>query len=112
MQQQMDQVNSIIGELVASEVERLCLLRSSRSVRKIMRQLEQRQAQEGKYESMMQGVKGRREDLQRQSIALKPKLRALVSHTQRVKGAIEKAISRQYENRPVHVIGQINTVLL
>jgi hypothetical protein len=112
IRQQMDQVNLIISEMVCKEVGRLDLLRSPRSLQKMMRQLEQKQAQEGKYESMMRGVKARREDLQRQSIALKPKLKALVAHTQRVKRAIENAISSQYENRPVHVIGQINTVLV
>ena len=43
---------------------------------------------------------------------MKPKLKALVDHTKKVKSTVESVLSKQYDNRPVNVIGQINTVLL
>jgi len=44
-------------------------------------------------------------------LGLKPKLGALMAHTREVKEAVESHLSKQYDNRPVHVIGAINTVL-
>ena len=112
IQQQKEQVDQVISELTSSFVEKLDLLRSVRSLQKIIRQLEQKQSQEGKYQSMIQGLHGRREDLQRQIMQMKPKLKALVDHTKKVKSTVESVLSKQYDNRPVNVIGQINTVLL
>ncbi len=49
--------------------------------------------------------------LQRQALGLKPKLGALVAHTKAVKESVESHLSKQYDNRPVNVIGAVNTVL-
>ncbi len=57
-------VDGVAGKLASREVEKLDQLRSSRSLQKIVRQLEHKQSQEGKYGQMIQGLHARREDLQ------------------------------------------------
>ncbi|QDZ23284.1 DUF773 domain-containing protein [Chloropicon primus] len=107
----LSSVGSIAGQLTCQEVERLDSLRNSRTREKIMRTLKQKQSQEGKYLEMIRAVEKRREGLQRESLGLRPKLKALVDHTKLLKRSVEQAISKQYDNRPVNVIGKINETL-
>ena len=104
-------VDSAIAKLTSGELERLESLRSARTRDKIMRDLQQKHGQEAKYREMIAAAGRRREVLQRESLGLRPQLRELVDKTKQLKQSVEGAISRLYDNRPVHIIGKINKAL-
>ena len=104
-------VDSAIAKLTSGELARLESLRSARTRDKIMRDLQQKHGQEAKYREMIAAAGRRREVLQRESLGLRPQLRELVDKTKQLKQSVEGAISRLYDNRPVHIIGKINKAL-
>ena len=107
----VERVEGVVALLTGEDVEQMDALRSAVKLGKVVRVLKQRAAQEAKYRDMVAGLEGRRRETRREMAEVSPKLEAMLTFSRKVKRDLEAVLSKQYNGRPVNVIGAINTVL-
>ena len=107
----LDWVTGVIDALGCKRTTLLLMLGRSRFMDRTVRGLEHARAQEGKYRDLLGQLEDKRREAQANIVASAAKLDFLLKRLRALKADAEGQISALYKNRPVNVLGKVNTVL-
>lgn len=104
-------VNQMLSSLTNVKMQNLQLVRSSpRFVDRLVESLEQKQSLTNKMLQSAEAVALRRDQTYEEQMLLEPKVEIVVTRTRELQKQIEKDISKRYKNRPVNIMGGVNTL--
>lgn len=105
------QVKDIIGQLTSVQIQHLMLIRDSpRYVERLKDTLRSTLTLADKMVFYEKETVSRRHDAEAEESELAPKVEVLVKRTKEMKKQMEEEISQRYKNRPVNIMGEINTI--
>lgn len=111
VQAMLGPVAEVKGQLTSTQIQHLMLIRDSpRYVDRLKDSLKQMLVLADKTEFYSQDVNVRRQEANQEQMELAQKLSALEIRTKTMKKQMEAEISKKYKNRPVNIIGEINTI--
>ncbi|CAH1774392.1 unnamed protein product [Owenia fusiformis] len=104
-------VCGILGRLTTHRIEQLYLIKSSpRYVDRLTETLKKTLGQADKMVALQRLMISKREELIEEQATTEPKLDLIISKTKQLKKQIEGDVSKKYKNRPVNLMGEINTI--
>ncbi|XP_071507330.1 CDK5 regulatory subunit-associated protein 3-like [Diadema antillarum] len=107
----LELVDTIHGRLTDTKMQHLFLLKGSpKYVDRLTDSLKQKLLLEEKMLASREAVRQKRLDTLEDQRKLEPKIDALVRRTKELQRQIEEDISKRYKNRPVNLMGAINTI--
>ncbi|CAD7703469.1 unnamed protein product [Ostreobium quekettii] len=108
----LEAVDAALAAFTGQRPKQLLLIKTSqRFLDRLVKDLEQKRSQEGKWKRSAAAAERRRKDLSQQLAASSVKLAGLIKRTWRVKVEVEKMISAQFQGRTINILGDINSVL-
>ncbi|XP_038057971.1 CDK5 regulatory subunit-associated protein 3-like isoform X2 [Patiria miniata] len=107
----LDKVREILSLLTDSTIQHLMLIKSSpKYVDRLTESLKQKCGQEEKMLASKEAVHGKYLEAIEEERQLMPKIDKLVANTRILQRQIEQDISSRYKNRPVNLMGSINSI--
>jgi len=111
LQKFLQQITSAHDRLTSTKMTYLCrILDSPRYVDRLADNLSKINSLSGKYKRQIIQHEQRIEELGVEESAIHPQLQLAIAEAKEWKTLIEKDISQRYKNRPVHLLGSINTL--
>jgi len=108
----LDAVRACLQEIRSPRLTQLLMVRASkRYVERIVHGLKQQLSSVARLEKAAIDHESRRVELQRTASRSSHELSTLIEKSRDVKQHVEKEISQLFQNRPVSVVGEINTML-
>ncbi|XP_060578828.1 CDK5 regulatory subunit-associated protein 3-like isoform X2 [Ruditapes philippinarum] len=104
-------LSAVIGQLTSVQIQHLMLIRDSpRYVERLKDTLKSTLSLADKMIFYEKETISRRHDMETEERDLIPKLDVLVKRTKEMQKQMEGEISKRYKNRPVNIMGEINTI--
>ncbi|XP_072026690.1 CDK5 regulatory subunit-associated protein 3-like [Amphiura filiformis] len=107
----LDLVKDILAIIMDSRTQHLFLIKNSpKYVDRLTETLKEKLTLAEKMVASQQAVREKGENSLEDARALQPKLNTLIDKTRELQRHIEEDISKRYKNRPVNLMGAINTI--
>ncbi|KAJ8035834.1 CDK5 regulatory subunit-associated protein 3 [Holothuria leucospilota] len=111
IQRMLSSVSGVLGSITDTRIHHLLMLNSSpKYVDRLTESVMQKKDLEEKMRASKVAVEEKRKATIEEEMQLKPKEERLIRNTRELKKQIEKDISKRYKNRPVNLMGAINTL--
>jgi len=107
----LDLVRSLIADFTSTKMQHLYLISDSpRYVDRLSESLRAKQSVSDKLLSSVSTIQSRKMAAQEECTALAPKLQLIIQRTKELQTSIQEHISKKYKNRPVNLMGGVNTL--
>ncbi|KAK3700499.1 hypothetical protein QZH41_015723 [Actinostola sp. cb2023] len=104
-------IDDVLSRLTSMRVQNLCLLKSSpRYVDRLAESLQQKLRISEKLKTSCTNMVEKRKAAAEQQRDLEPKLDVIRCKTKELQAQIVQEISKKYKNRPVNIMGEINSI--
>lgn len=111
IEEMLSNTSKVISDMTSTKMQNLYRLKSSpHYVDRLADSLHQKLKTANNLLSQARAVIERKESAKQLQISTEPKLKKVVEKTKELKKDVEEEISKKYKNRPVNIMGEINSV--